>query len=295
MVIKEFNLKIIYIALCDKVVLNFMKEIIFKRSSIHNLVITNCRNTFNQSEIAEGLVTPKDILRKSDILPWEQVIVTKINGNNWINRIKTFIIEGEDNGKVEARGSLSKFLKNGDLICLISRTLLNEKEVVLYKQNKFPIFDLGFDPDKNTDNLIESRLDVEYGNKKTKDVKDFKDLVKERKEIRRFFLSSLILNLKINKTHSDCLQGSAELPGNIMTKANVKRYQSVSVYNSSRGGVADTYAVPMPPKIVMTTGAMAKFAKVGEIVNVATYIIGTKRIAPIVVLTNGSEFVKILS
>ncbi len=269
-----------------------MKEIIFKRSAIHNLVITNCRNTFKQDEIAEGLVIPKGILRKSDILPWEQVIVTKINGNNWINRIKTFVIEGEDNRKVEARGSLSKFLEKGDLTCLITRTLLNEKEVALYKQNKFPIFDLGFDPDKNKDNLIESRLDIEYGNKKIRDVKDSETLARDRKEIKRLFISSLILGLKINKTHPDCLQGSAELPGNIMTKASVEKYQSVSVYNSSKGGVADTYAVPMPPKVVMTTGAMAQFAKKGEIVNVATYVIGTKGVAPVIISTNGSETIK---
>jgi len=272
--------------------LNFMKEIIFKRSAIHNLVITNCRNTFKQGEVAEGLVIPKGILRKSDILPWEQVIVAKINGNNWINRIKTFVIEGGDDGRVEARGSLSKFLKKGDLTCLITRTLLNEKDVALYKQNKFPIFDLGFDPDKNKDNLIKSRLDIEYGNKKIRDVKDFKTLVRDRKEIKRFFLSSLILGLKINKTHPDCLQGSAELPGNIMAKANVEKYQSVSVYNSSKGGVADTYAVPMPPKVVMTTGAMAQFAKKGEMVNVATYVIGTKGVVPVMISTNGSEAIK---
>ena len=101
----------------------------------------------------------------------------------------------------------------------------------------------------------------------------------------------LILNLKINKTHPNCLQGSAELPGNIMSKACVEKYQSVSVYNSSRGGVADTYAVPMPPKVVMTTGAMASFAKKGEIVNVATYVVGIKRIAPVIISTNGSEAV----
>ena len=272
--------------------MNFMKEILFKRSAIHNLVITNCKNTFKQDEIAEGLVIPKGILRKSDILPWEQVIVTKINGNNWINRIKTFVIEGEDNGKVEARGSLSKFLKKGDLTCLITRTLLNEKEVALYKQNKFPIFDLGFDPDKNKDNLIESRLDIEYGNKKIRDVKVSETLARDRKKIKRLFISSLILGLKINKTHPDCLQGSAELPGNIMTKASVEKYQSVSVYNSSKGGVADTYAVPMPPKVVMTTGAMAQFAKKGEIVNVATYIIGIKGVAPVIISTNGSEAIK---
>jgi aspartate 1-decarboxylase len=266
-----------------------MKEIFFKRSAIHNLVITDCKADFKEDEITEGLVVPKNILEKSDILPWEQIIVTKINGDNWINRIKTFVIKGEDNGIVEARGSLANFFKKGDLTCLITRTLLSEKEVILYKQNKFPIFDLGFNPDKNTDNLINSRLDIEYGNKKVRDVKDFKTLVKNRVKIKRFFISSLILNLKINKTHPDCLQGSAELPGNIMDRASVEKYQSVSVYNFSKGGVADTYAVPMPPNVVMTTGAMASFAKKGEIVNVAGYSIGTKVIDPVVVYTDGSD------
>ncbi len=269
-----------------------MKEIIFKRSAIHNLVITDCRNKFKEGEITEGLVIPKDILNKSDILPWEQVIVTKIDGNNWINRIKTFVIEGENNGRVEARGSLTKFLEKGNLTCLITRALLNEKEVALYKKNKFPIFDLGFDPDKNKDNLIMSRLDIEHSDKKMRDVKDYKSFVRSRKEIRRFFLSSLILNLKINKTHPDCLQGSAEIPKNIMDKSYIQKYQSVSVYNSSRGGVADTYAVPMPPKVVMTTGAMARFAKKGEVVNLATYIIGIKNITPTISFTNGSEFLR---
>lgn len=272
-----------------------MKEIIFKRSAVHNLVITDCKKTVKEGEIAEGLVVPKSILRKSDILPWEQVIITKIDGDNWVNRIKTFVIEGEDNGKVEARGSLSRFLNKGDLTCLITRTLLNEKEITLYKKNKFPIFDLGFDPNKNTDNLIESRLDLQYEKNKSINVTDFKASAEIRKDIKRFFLSSLILNLKINKTHPDCLQGSAELPENIMSKASVTQYQSVSVYNSSKGGVADTYAVPMPPKVVMTTGAMAQFAKKGEIVNVATYIIGTRITIPTIVSTNGAEFTDKLS
>lgn len=222
-------------------------------------------------------------------MPWEQIIVTKINGDNWVNRIKTFAIEGNDDGRVVARGSLSKFLRKGDLTCLITRAMLNEKEVSLYKKDKLPIFDLGFDPDNNKDNLVNSRLDIEYNSKKIRDSRDFANLAKNRKEIRRFFLSSLILNLKINKTHPDCLQGSAELPGNIMDIAHVEKYQSVSVYNSSKGGVADTYAVPMPPKIVMTTGAMASFAKKGEIVNVATYIIGNKKNSPIIISTDGSQ------
>jgi len=270
-----------------------MKEIFLKRSAIHNLLVTDCRSNFKKGEISEGLVVPKSILEKSDIKPWEQIIVTKIRGNNWVNRIKTFVIEGKDNGRVEARGSLAKFLKSGDLTCLITRTLLDKEGIILYQKGKLPIFDLGFNPKKNDDNLISSRLDIEYIDNKMKDVKVYKSLVNTRLKMRRFFLSSLVLGLKINKTHPDCLQGSAELPGNIMNKASLEKYQSVSVYNSSKGGVADTYAVPMPPKVVMTTGAMARFAKKGESVNVATYVINNaKRVSPVIVFTNGSEFTK---
>jgi len=269
-----------------------MREIIFKRSAIHNLHITNCRTNFEQGEITEGLVIPKNILEKSDILPWEQVIVTKINGDNWINRVKTFVIARKNNGKIEARGSLASFLNEGDLTCLITRTFLNEKEIKLYNEDKIPMFDLGFNPSINKDNLMEPRLDIEYQSRKDKGVKQFKQLVEKRQKIRRFFLSSLILNLMVNKTNPDCLQGSAELPGNIMNRAGLRKYQSVSVYNASKGGVADTYAVPTPPKIVMNTGAMANFAKVGEVVNVATYVISIERIIPKIILTDGSEFLR---
>ena len=228
---------------------------------------------------------------KCDILPWEQVIVTKIDGNNWINRIKTFVIEGEVGEKVEARGSIAKFLNQGDLTCLISNTILNEKELKLYIGNKLPIFDLGFNPKTNKSNDL-SRLDIEYRSEKIRDVKKYSALVKDRKKVRRIFLSSLVIGLKINKTHPDCLQGSAELPKNIMDNARLERYQSVAVYNSSKGGIADTYAVPMPPKVVMTTGAMAKFAKKGEIVNIATFAVSDKVLSPTIVFTDGSSLLK---
>ncbi|MEI6191064.1 MAG: aspartate 1-decarboxylase [bacterium] len=272
-----------------------MKNNYFKRSAIHNLVITNCRKDFSSDEISEGLVIPKNILLKSDILPWEQIIVTKIDGNNWVNRIKTFVIEGEDDGKVEARGSLANFLSPGDLTCLITYTLLDESEIKKYTMNQFPIFDLGFDPSINLDNKIESRLDVQYFLNKKSNIIDYTNYLDQRNNTVRFMLSSIILGLKINKTHPDCLQGSAELPGNIMDKAGVYQYQAVSVYNSSKGGLADTYAVPMPPEIVMTTGAMAQFAKEGEFVNVATYIITNSRVAPDIIITDGSKFVKKLN
>lgn len=266
-----------------------MREIFFKRSAVHNLVINNLNPTCAPGEVSEGLVVPGNILEKADIEPWEQVIVTKISGDNWVNRIKTFVIKGENNGKIEARGSLTSFFQKGDLICLITRTLLDEKEIVGYEKDLIPIFDLGFDPERNVDN-IDSRLDIEFCTKKDRDVKNYAEFDESRKELRRIYLSSLVLDMRINKVHPDCLQGSAELPGIIMEKAEMKKYQSVSVYNASFGGVADTYAVPMPPGVVMTTGAMAKFAKIGDCVNIATYVVETRRVNPVIVFTDGSEY-----
>ena len=165
--------------------IKYMKEIYFKRSAIHNLVVTNCRTNFTGKEISEGLVVPKNILLKSDIVPWEQVIVTKIDGNNWINRIKTFVIEGEDNGVVEARGSLASFLKAGDLTCLITRTVLNEIEIKSYVENNIPIFDLGFDPSQNKNNKIKSRLDVQYNTCKNIDIENIGNFMGTRKSLKR--------------------------------------------------------------------------------------------------------------
>lgn len=271
-----------------------MSYLQFKRSAVHNLVITKCRKNVSLGEISEGLVIPKDILEKADIRPWEQIVVTKIDGNNWINRLKTFVIEGSNNGIVEARGSLASFLNEGDLTCLITQTILNQEELLLYKNNTYPIFDLGFDPQTNKDNLGFPRLDIEYLSKKMRDIKEYNQFLEERKNIKRFFLSSLILNMEINKTHPDCLQGSAELPEIVMNQGGINKYQSVSVYNSSKGGVADTYAVPMPPNVVMTTGAMATFAPKGSIVNIATYEISSANELPHIILTDGTNFIKTL-
>lgn len=266
-----------------------MNQIYFKRSAIHNLVITACRNEFKSNEVSEGLVVPKSILEKSDIIPWEQVIVTKISGGNWNNRIKTFVIEGKDDGEIEARGSLASFFNEGDLTCLISRTVLDEKYLDLYKNDQLPIFDLGFDP-KKAENFVElSKLDIEHSKDKKRDVKEFNGFKSERKELPRIILSSLVTDLKVNKTHPDCLQGSAELPGEIMDASSLNRYQSVSVYNRTKGGIADTYAVPMPAGVIMTTGAMATFASVGETVNIAGYKISNKESSPKIVFTNGTK------
>src|SRR3989338_7311788 len=222
-----------------------MQEILFKLSAIHNLVIDRTTGLNPATTFNEGLVIPNAILQKSDIRPYEQVIVARIKGNNLKNRIKTFVIPGQHPTSVEARGSLNFFLKKDDIICIISQTLLNKIEVEKYKKNLFPIFDLGYKPGKKNNNVKTSNLDIEFNNKKIKNCNNaaFHNNAM-RSRLKRFYLSSLILDLEINNTNPNCLRGSAELPKDVMKKGGIKKYQSVSVYNSSRGGVADTYTIP---------------------------------------------------
>lgn len=265
-----------------------MKYKKFKCSAIHNLRITKVNSG---EKLNEGIVIPKKILSKTNLFPGEEVIITKIGAGNWKNRIKTFIIEGKDD-EVEIRGSLTHFLKKGDFTCLISECYMDEKTFKDYLKDKYAIFDLGFDPKTNKDNR-ESILDLQFASHKEKNVstrsKMFKEQVSIREKLLKVFAESIVIGLKINKTHPDCLQGSAELPRSVMEKAGLYEYKSVSVYNSSKGGVADTYSVPMPEGVVMTTGAMASFAKKGHMVNVVGYVLSELPVKQTVVYTDGTK------
>lgn len=95
--------------------------------------------------------------------------------------------------------------------------------------------------------------------------------------------------MRINKTHPDCLHGSAEIPQSMLDAVGIRQYQSVSVYNTSVGGVADTYAVAMPEGTIMTTGAMASFAKLNDYVNVAAFDVTDCVIKPRICYTDGVE------
>ena len=91
-----------------------------------------------------------------------------------------------------------------------------------------------------------------------------------RRELLRVKMASLVVGMEINKTHPDCLHGSAEIPASVLKAAEISQYRSVSVYNATIGGVAETYAVAMPEGTVMTTGAMASFAELGDVVRVVS-------------------------
>jgi aspartate 1-decarboxylase len=261
------------------------KNLYFKRTAVHNLIVTKS-TSFPNGDIKEGLVIPKDLMRLVDIQPFEQIIVTRINGDNWKNRVYSFAIPGQSND-VEARGSLSYFLNKGDLICIIARGCIDIESLKLYLANEIPVIDFGFNPEEDHGNDISNgRMFLElYGERR--EVKNIPPVfLLHRANIERVILSTLVTGLKVTETYENCLQGSAEIPQIIMEEGKLVKYQGVFVHNLSRGGMSvETYIVPTPPGIVRSTGAMSKFAKKGEEIAISSYKIAIETKEPIILTT----------
>lgn len=240
----------------------------FKRSAVHNLRVTRVRPAGDG--VDEGLVVPRAVLELADIEPFEEILVTRVGGDSWTNRVPSFALPGHD-GVVEARGSLARFLAEADLICLITWSVLDASGREAVSAGELPLLDVGFDP-ADANDARRARLHLERGDARAlapalaRDVRD-----RREKWAPRSFLSALVTGLRVTETHPDCLQGSAEIPGEVMEFAGLTRHQAVSVSNATRGGSAETYVVPMPSGVVMTTGAMAGFAPVGSVAHVAVY------------------------
>ncbi len=252
-------------------------------SAIHNLIIQSCEN-----DQREGIILPPQIMKAADLRGYQQVIITRISGDSFCNRIRSFVIEGDEGCFVTACGSISKFLKVGDLTCIIAETSATCVDTEKFNNDYWPIFDVGFNAETNVDNT-EWFIELQYASKKfiTNDKEVLKKAVNSRIGLTRIHLASLIIGMKINKTHPDCLHGSAEIPRSVLDEANIKQYKSVCVYNSSLGGEADTYAVAMPEGTVMTTGAMASFASIGNYVNIAAFVISDKILHSKICFTDG--------
>lgn len=255
-----------------------------KLSAIHNLMIQA-----SESGAREGLLLPRKLMVAADLQDYEQIIITKIRSGSLDNRIRTIVIGDDSDTSVTVCGSLAQYLSEGELTCIISETTMDEEAVSAFENDQWPIIDVGFNPETNKDNQ-KWIVELQYCNYKhiCDSPPSFNTALHQRQSLRRTRLSSLIMGLKINKTHPDCLHGSAEIPGSVLNAANISQYKSVSVYNATSGGRAETYAVSMPEGIVMTTGAMASFAKLGEVVNIATFDISSEILTPTICYTDGS-------
>ncbi|MET8524734.1 aspartate 1-decarboxylase [Micromonospora sp. NPDC005172] len=260
-----------------------------KRSAIHNLRIDaggpNHESTDSKG-IDEGLALPESLRVASDLVIGEAVIVARINGDNRQNRVRTFV-SPTTSERVEVRGSLGHFLSQGDLVCVISETRLDAAAQRLHRSGDLHIVDYGIVPGQGFEGgtLKHERLGR---------ADEVAELTSEMSVLReslmpRIMLNSLITDLVVNDTNENCLLGSAEIPGILMDQVGMTRHTMVTVFNASAGGCTDTYAVPMPPGVVMTTGAMAGFAPLGTRVHVASFAVADATLPAAIVQTDGSS------
>ncbi|MCP2163272.1 aspartate 1-decarboxylase [Goodfellowiella coeruleoviolacea] len=257
-----------------------------KRSCLHNVRVTSSV-PFPTADIPEGLVLPRTMMEISDFVPYEQVVVTKIGGDNWVNRMYTFVLPG-DSDEVEARGSVAHLLGVGDVCCAISRTTLNQRqyEAHVADASEAALLDVRFYPERDVVNDYDAaKIVVETGGRARRVDALPPEVVDRRRELPRTLLSNLLANLEIQEVERrGCIEMSAELPVEYMRRAGFCVNQSIFVYNASRGGTsAESYVVPsLTKRTVGISGALSAVADVGDKVSEAAYVNSTELVVPTV-------------
>ncbi|MBI5207108.1 MAG: hypothetical protein HY934_04880 [Candidatus Firestonebacteria bacterium] len=256
----------------------------FKRTAIHNILITSSISN-PKTDIIEGLVLPEKLMKLGDIVPYERILVTKHNGDNWINRVYSFAIPG-DGETVEARGSLSHFLKPEECCCIISETYFNSNQYKAYctYNLSIPIIDIRFHPenDNQLNNFSSLKIALEFPDKILHCEKIDKEILNQRQHLPRIMLSNLVFGLKVSEIERQCLEMNAELPVEIMSKTGLVKNQTIFVFNASRGGIsAESFVVPNTRNNNITiSGALSKVADIDDVISEAAFVITNKILEP---------------
>ncbi len=257
-----------------------------KRSCLHNVRVTKSEAS-SSAELGEGLVLPREMMRMCDIAPFEQINVTKIGGNNWVNRMYTYAIPG-DSDEVEARGSIAYLLGQGELCCVITTTLLSSDQHRRYVGGTYatPIVDVRLYPEESaTNDLRGAKIVLEREGRFDRVDAMTQETIDVRAELPRTYLSNLLTNLTIETVEKrGCIEMSAELPIEYMSKAGFCSAQSIMVYNQSRGGYsAESYVVPsLTKKTIGISGALTAVADQGDRISEAAYITSLNAVEPII-------------
>ncbi len=273
-----------------------------KRSCLHNVRIQISEKDCKK-EIPEGLVMPRSLMEMADIAPFEQIIVTKIGGDNWVNRMYSFVVPGSTD-HVEARGAVAHLLNEGDLCCVITGTYFDQQQYQHYLENRLevPIIDVRLYPDdgRMTNDLASAKTVLEANGKSVRVPALNATVVARRAQLPRVMLSNLLAGLQVEVVERrGCIEMSAELPAEYMRLAGFCKNQSIFVYNASRGGTsAESYVVPSEiQKKIAISGALSAVADEGDVISEAAYIITTGDHRPIIhnVLTSRKSVKSMLS
>ena len=96
------------------------------KSKIHRAVVTRADLDYEGS-----IAVDTDLLKAADVLPYEMVQVYDINNGQ---RFETYTIPAEaGSGTVCVNGAAARLVQPGDLLIIVSYTLMNEKEVLRHK------------------------------------------------------------------------------------------------------------------------------------------------------------------
>ncbi len=97
-----------------------MKRIMLK-AKIHRAKVTDANINYEGS-----IEIDSKLLKKADILPYEQVQVYDINNGN---RFETYAIEGKSgSGVISVNGAAARLVSIGDLLIIASYCLMDEDE-----------------------------------------------------------------------------------------------------------------------------------------------------------------------
>jgi aspartate 1-decarboxylase len=97
-----------------------MKRIMLK-AKIHRAKVTDANINYEGS-----IEIDSKLLKKADILPYEQVQIYDINNGN---RFETYAIEGKPgSGVISVNGAAARLVSIGDLLIIASYALMDEDE-----------------------------------------------------------------------------------------------------------------------------------------------------------------------
>ena len=101
---------------------------VLMKSKIHGATVTEANLRYTGS-----ITIDKELLKKSDICPFERVQIVNLNNGS---RVETYVLEGAaGSGTICMNGAAARWAEVGDKVIIISYSLLDPREVKKHRPN----------------------------------------------------------------------------------------------------------------------------------------------------------------
>jgi aspartate 1-decarboxylase len=128
------------------------------KSKIHRAVVTEANLNYVGS-----ITIDKELMEAADIMENEKVTIVNINNGQ---RFDTYVIEGEaGSGLMCLNGAAARLVEVGDLVIILTYTLLETEECKNYKPRLIKLCSLHLN---NIKTDIQTRYGVSYGTNRNK-------------------------------------------------------------------------------------------------------------------------------